>query len=284
MKLSGHLKATASLTLIVANLLVWSLPLVLLLFTRTLVPASRGLMSRLGIAVYRHAVAFDDWVLNRVSGAHWHDPYLELHRDEVIVVVANHRSWTDVFLLQSIISKRGPIVKFLCKRELTYIPILGLICLAFEFPVLRRRARGAQSEHDRRDDDRRRVRDACEVLYKAPAAMLIFAEGTRFTELRRNRSRSPYLHLLAPRLGGFSAMLDVLESLDPKLIDVTIAYTNQSNFWQFLGGSVGKIKIEATQFSMRSVVDCGIGRWLEERWTCKDALLDDIARGRSLAN
>ncbi len=264
--------------------MVWSLPLVLLLVARKIVPASRGLMSRLGIAVYRQAVEFNDWILKRVSGAHWHDPYLDLTRDEVFVVVANHRSWTDVFLLQSIISKRGPIVKFLCKRELTYIPILGLICLAFEFPVLRRRARGTQSENDRRDDDRRRVRDACEVLYTAPAAMLIFAEGTRFSELRRDRSRSPYLHLLAPRLGGLSAMFDVLESIDPKVIDVTIAYPNQSNFWHFLGGSVGKIQIEATQFSMTSIVDDSVGLWLEQRWTCKDALLDDISKGRSLAN
>ena len=274
MTVSGHLKATVSFLLVVSNLLLWMTPLLLLLVIRILVPGSRPNVSRIGCSIYRQAVAFDDWVLKRISGARWRDPNLELDREQAVVVVANHRSWTDVLLLQSVIARRGPIVKFLCKRELAYIPILGLICIVFDFPVLRRKAHALQSEQDRREDDRRRVREACEVVHRAPAAMLSFAEGTRFSTEKQQSTKSPYHHLLPPRPAGFAAILDALESLKPNVVDVTIRYPHPSTFWQFLGGSAGEIEIETRTFPIEEVLERGARTWLEDRWVQKDKMLD----------
>lgn len=253
----------------------------MLLAMRLLVPRARTSASRIGCTIYRQAVVFDDWVFKQISGAAWRDPNVELDREEAVVVVANHRSWTDAFLLQSIIARRGPIVKFLCKRELAYIPILRLIFIVFDFPVLQRSARALQSESDRREDDRRRVREACEVIYRAPAAMLSFAEGTRFSESRQRNTQSPYQHLLRPRSGGFAAMLEALESLAPDVIDVTIRYPQRSTFWQFLGGEAGEIEIEAETFPIKEVLAHGARAWLEERWALKDAQLERSNAGTS---
>lgn len=244
-----------------------------MLAARLLAPRTQRVVARLGLGIYRKAVTFDDWVLKRISGAQWEHPYLDLELDKAIVVVANHRSWTDVLLLQSIIARRGPIVKFLCKRELAYIPMLGLIFIAFDFPMLQRRARGLQSESERRSDDRRRVREACTAVYRTPAAMLSFAEGTRFSEARHHSALSPYRHLLPPRPGGFAAILDALEPLAPKVVDVTLIYPHQANFWQFLSGEVGRIEVVAEQFPMKVVLDRGIAPWLEDRWAEKDLVL-----------
>ncbi len=284
MTIRGHLKAALSLSLIATNLLAWTLPLVCLLMARILVPVLLPMISRIGCGIYRQAVAFDDWVLMRISGAQWQDPNLELNPEDVTVVVANHRSWSDVFLLQSIIAKRGPILKFLCKRELAYVPVLGLIFIAFDFPILQRSARSLQSESDRRTDDRRRVHEACKVVYRAPAAMLSFAEGTRFSELKRQRSCSPYLHLLRPRPGGFGAMLKALEPLDPIVVDVTILYPHTSTFWQFLGGEAGDIEILARTFPMDAVGKQEARCWLEEQWTLKDKVLDAAQKRTAISD
>lgn len=270
---AGHARAATTLAAISLNLLVWSLPLAVLLLARTAVPRWRPRSARLCEGIYRAAVVFDDWCLQRISRARWRNPGLDLPPGRACIVLANHRSWADILLVQSVISRRGPIVKFLCKRELAYIPVLGLIFLAFDFPVLRRRARRRGSEQRRRDDDRRRVREACAVLHRVPAAMLSFAEGTRFTERRHARSRSPYRFLLPPRSGGFAAIVEALRPLDVPVIDLTIAYPRPTTFWTFLGGDADDVVIDARRFAMREIAQQGPRAWLEGRWRDKDATL-----------
>ena len=157
-------------------------------------------------------------------------------------------------------------MKFLYKRELAYVPVLGLILIAFDFPILQRKARSLQSESDRREDERHRVREACKTVSRAPAAVLSFDEGTRFSEIERRRTYSPYRHLLLSRSGGFAAMLEALERLDPMVADVTILYPRTSSFWGFLGGEIEEIEMKATKFPMDVVKKQGARSWLEERW------------------
>ena len=58
-----------------------------------------------------------DW---RVTGADGLDPrgwYL---------VASNHQSWVDILVLQKVFNRRIPMLKFFLKKELIYVPILGL--------------------------------------------------------------------------------------------------------------------------------------------------------------
>ena len=274
---ASHLRAAVTLAAISLNLVVWSLPLAALLLARIAVPGIRARCRRLGEGIYRAAVAFDDWCLARFSGVRWQDPELDLPANRACIVVANHRSWSDVFVLQSVISRRGPVIKFLCKRELAYIPVLGLIFLAFEFPIVRRRSPGLASDDARRADDRRRVREACAVLRESPAAMLSFAEGTRFTPERQRRLESPYRFLLPPRSGGFAEIAGALRSLEVPVVDVTIAYPRPTTFWEFLGGAGGEVSVLAERFSVHEVVEAGPAQWLADRWRHKDATLAALA-------
>lgn len=270
---AGHLRAALTLAAISLNLAAWSLPLGALLLARTAVPGLRARCRRQSDRIYRAAVAFDDWWLERVSGVSWKDRGLDLAPDRACIVVANHRSWSDVFVLQSALSRRGPVVKFLCKRELAYIPVLGLIFLAFDFPIVRRRAPKLRTDDERREDDRRRVRDACAVLHESPAAMLSFAEGTRFTPARRRRLESPYRFVLPPRPGGFAEIADALAGLDVPVVDVTIAYSRPASFWEFLGGAGGEVLVLADQVPLHEVIAAGPRSWLADRWRRKDATL-----------
>ena len=268
-----HLKALAALVAVSLNLLFWCAPLLGVLAVRLLVPKARPAAHRVSAGIYRSAVAFDDWWLKRMSGARWHCPPMELDPDAACILIANHQSWADVFLLQSAIARRGPLIKFLCKRELAYIPVLGLIMLAFNFPIMRRRGRVGGSVEDRRREDRERVSQACAVLREAPAAMLTFAEGTRFTEAKRRLSKSPHRHLLRPRAGGFTAIVEALAEGSPPVVDVTIHYGRSSAFWAFLGGASGTVTLSIGQYPVREVLDAGPLEWLEERWRLKDERL-----------
>ena len=250
----------------------WCVPLLVLLLVRLALPGTRRRLARPTAAIYRAAVAFDDWWLTHVCGANWRRPGLELDPERPCIVVANHRSWADIFVLQSIVSRQGPIIKFLCKRELAFIPVLGLIFLAFDFPMLRRRSKSApEPERGRRDTDR--VRQACAVLREAPAAMLAFVEGTRYTPARHQRLASPYRHLLPVRAGGFGAILDSLDGPALTVVDVTLVYPRAANFWRFLGGAAGTVDVRADRFTAHQVRDAGAREWLERRWLAKDACL-----------
>lgn len=273
MTIRQHLAAAAALAAITLNLVFWCVPLAVLVLARGIAPPARARTQATGDAIYRFAVAFDDWWLRRVSRAVWRclDPPPGL--DAPCIVIANHRSWADVFLIQSAVARHGPIVKFLCKRELVWIPILGLIFLAFDFPVVRRHGSRRLPESERRDADRRRVHEACVTLRTRPAAMLTFVEGTRLTPEKHARSASPYRTLLPPRAGGFEAIAASLEGDSAVVLDMTLDYPRTAAFWAFLGGAAGDIEVRAEAFPLREVLDAGPKRWLEARWRAKDAAL-----------
>lgn len=287
MTLRRHLIAAIVLAAITCNLLLWCVPLLVLLLVRLAVPGSRRQLARLTARIYRAAVAIDDCWLRNISGADWRRPELELDPERPCIIIANHRSWADTFVLQSVVSRHGPILKFLCKRELAWIPVLGLIFIAFDFPMLRRRS-GTVAEPGRtrgqerpRRDDIDRVREACAVLREAPAAMLAFVEGTRYTEAKRDRLASPHRHLLPIRAGGFGAMLDSLGASAAAVVDVTLFYPNAPSFWRFLAGAAGTVDVHADRFTAREVRDAGSRPWLETRWRAKDAALARAAAGEA---
>ena len=276
-----HLRAAAALAAISVNLLFWCAPLLAALVLRLLIPGARPGVQRLNARCYRLAVACDDWWLQRVSGATWQSPALQLDPEQACILLANHQSWADIFVLQSAFARRGPVVKFLCKRELALIPVLGLIFVAFDFPMLRRRGRVAGSEAARRQQDRERVRKACAGLTQSPAAMLSFVEGTRFTEAKRRQSASPYQHLLRPRVGGFAAILEALAPMQPPVVDVSIRYARSPRFWAFLGGAAGPVTLIAKAHPWSTLRGVELQAWLAARWQEKDAWLDVTAVPRS---
>ena len=40
------------------------------------------------------------------------------------IVACNHQSWVDIFVLQRMLNRRVPLLKFFLKRELLYVPVM----------------------------------------------------------------------------------------------------------------------------------------------------------------
>jgi len=269
----GHCKSAITLALITANLSFWSLLLVALALAKGVCPPLAAWADRSMAWIYRAALGLHDLWLERVLGIHWDRPALDLSRDRSYIVLANHTSWSDILLIQSVVVRDGPLLKFLVKRELMNVPILGLIFWAYGFPVLRRRARDGEDEAARRRADLETLRTACRVVRERPAALMNFAEGTRFSESKRLEQASPYRHLLCPRAGGLSALLDGLADDVEGLVDLTIVYPRSVSFWEFLSGALPQVRIEAELVPQKSLPDSGeqARLWLADRWARKDA-------------
>ena len=295
-----HLRAALCLAGIALNLIFWGLALLVLLPAKA-APPTRPWFRRVAARIYRAAVRVDNALLRRISRASWHarapvwrapapngcglrrpaaggGTALNLDPERPHVVVSNHRSWADIFLVQDLVAARGPIVTFLTKRELVYVPIFGLIVFAFDFPVLRRRTPRGADAASRRADDRRRVTEAAAALLDSPAAILSFAEGTRFTAAKRDAARRdtgdrPCRHLLPPRAGGLTAMIEALAPGGGSIVDVTLVYPRSVTFWEFLGGAAGPVQVAWETTPIAAVEPRHVREWLNDRWRRKDELL-----------
>ncbi len=278
----SYLKSVASLIVITLNLSVWALPLVLIGVMKLIAPPFRGTADRLMDLIYRVAVSVDDAWLRGVIGIRWNRPVLDLDRNKTYVVVANHASWSDIFLLQSILVHDGPLLKFLVKRSLVWIPVLGVIFWAFDFPMLRRRSRTGADDAERRRGDLEALHAACRVLLERPAALMNFAEGTRFSPEKHAASESPYRHLLRPRAGGLTALLEALDGEVDSVFDVTIVYSRPVSFLDFLSGGVDEIGVDVERIPRAEIPDTREAQrqWLEDRWHRKDQRIDSARRAR----
>ncbi len=182
------------------------------------------------------------------------------------VVICNHQSWFDIPLVQDIVTRDGPIVKFLVKREIIWIPIIGWICLALNFPRLYRNKGGAT-----RENDFSIIQKASKEHGDEPGALLIFPEGTRFTEAKKQKQNVGYDHLVRPRSGGLK-MIQNFVSADTPLVDITIDYHQSNvNILRCLHGDPRKITITLKQYVFSEIDN--VEDWLNRRWSEKDKLL-----------
>ncbi len=269
-----NLYSTVSSLWVVTNLTICVLLLIPVAVLRLLLPFNsvRHLTFVVMDFLYRAAVYGNSFWMQKVVGIELVVTG-EIGRHPSPIIICNHQSWFDIPVLQEIITGRGPIIKFLVKKELIWVPIIGWICLAMNFPRLNR-----GSGRDARRSDYSTIQSISMSLDDEPGALLIFPEGTRFTEQKKIRQESPYQHLLKPKTGGMRIIKDAASSNTP-VIDITISYDRGvNNFWQCLHGEIKKIYITIDHFTMGEIDDPK--HWLEERWSMKERI---ITRAMTLA-
>ena len=263
-----HIVSLTSILWVAINLLIalaLVLPTALIGWLIPLPSVSRTCSSLID-HIYRNAVKLDSFWMQSVVG-------IELvingepNTRQTPIVICNHQSWFDIPLIQEVITGQGPIVKFLIKREIVWVPIIGWVCLILNFPRLYR----SQNRADRQSD--------YSIIQKASrehghdsGALLIFPEGTRFTEKKRLGQQAPYQHLLAPRLGGLRIIKEHADQ-NAGLVDVTINYHKKNvRIWDCLHGDPRKITITLDYFELSEIEN--IETWLNQRWREKDQLLE----------
>lgn len=220
------------------------------------------------------------WDVEGVEGLAYRGWYL---------VSSNHQSWVDIFVLQNLFNRRIPFLKFLIKRELIYVPIMGLAWWALDFPFMKRYSPEYLKRHPRmRGRDLETTRRACEKFSLIPTSVMNFPEGTRFTPDKHRRQQSPYRHLLRPKAGGVALALHAMGDKFQSLLNVTIVYPDGiPGFWEFLSGRVKRITVRiqnlpipkrfvGADYENDAQFRAAFQQWLHQVWLEKDALIAQL--------
>ena len=210
-----------------------------------------------------------------------------LRRQQWYLVVSNHRSWVDILVLQATFNRRIPFLKFFLKRQLIWVPLLGIAWWALDFPFMHRHTAAYLAKHpEKRGQDLAATQLACERFREIPTSVMNFVEGTRFTPAKHSATGSPFRHLLAPRAGGVSFVLSAMGGMLHSMLDVTIAYAGRTpSLWDLCCGRVSHILVDVQQRPIEPWMSTGdyaedpafrerFQQWLRGIWTEKDARLE----------
>lgn len=207
------------------------------------------------------------------------------------LVLCNHQSWVDIFALQHVLNRRVPFLKFFLKKELIWVPVIGLAWWGLDFPFMKRYSLEYLAKHpEKRGKDMETTRRACAKFRTRPVSIMNFVEGTRFTQAKHDKQRSTYQYLLKPKAGGIAFVLDAMGDSISQLLDVTIAYPEgRPTLWQFLCGRVPRVVMQVEKRvipeELRQPLSGGaqnrgqVKQWLAELWAEKDAKLARMQPG-----
>ncbi|SMF56025.1 MULTISPECIES: acyltransferase [unclassified Pseudomonas] len=213
-----------------------------------------------------------------------------LRKDTSYLAVSNHQTWVDIPALIESLNRRTPFFKFFLKKELIWVPLLGLAWWGLDYPFMKRYSKAFLDKHpELKGKDLEITKAACELFKRQPVTVVNYLEGTRFTEAKRQEQQSPYRHLLKPKAGGVAFVLAALgEQLDA-LLDVTIVYPgNQApGFWDLLNGSISRVIIDIQVRELDPALWDGdyendpafrqtVQAWVNQLWLEKDQRIEEL--------
>ena len=205
------------------------------------------------------------------------------------LVNCNHQSWADILILQHLLTRRIPLLKFFLKQQLLWVPVMGLAWWALDFPFMRRHSEEVlKARPELRARDQEATRLACEKFSLIPTSVMNFCEGTRFTPGKHQRQQSPYRHLLKPKAGGIALALNVMGDKFRAILDVTIVYpAGAPNFWEFLCGRMHRVQVRVQTLPVPRHLASGdyandpaireaFQQWMQQIWQDKDTQIEGL--------
>ncbi|MNM28108.1 putative acyltransferase YihG [compost metagenome] len=213
-----------------------------------------------------------------------------LRKDTSYLAVSNHQTWVDIPALIESLNRRTPFFKFFLKKELIWVPLLGLAWWGLDYPFMKRYSKAFLDKHpELKGKDLEITKAACELFKRQPVTVVNYLEGTRFTEAKRQQQQSPYRYLLKPKAGGVAFVLAALgEQLDA-LLDVTIVYPGNKapGFWDLLNGSISRVIIDIRVRELDPMLWAGdyendaefrqtVQGWVNQLWVEKDLRIEQL--------
>ncbi|MGE5360825.1 MAG: 1-acyl-sn-glycerol-3-phosphate acyltransferase, partial [Bacteroidales bacterium] len=134
-KLRPALVGTLSFIALVGNILFWVWPVLAVALVRLLVPWPPVVRWCRRAANWMAArwIGFNIWGLKVGGRMQWDVTGLpELRRDGWYLVTSNHLSAVDILIAQWLFYRRIPMLKFFIKRQLIWVPGLGVAWWAME--------------------------------------------------------------------------------------------------------------------------------------------------------
>ena len=291
MSLLLWLRIALVLLLIVLNTLVHALPLLAVGVVKAVLPlgAVRRACNPVLTGLAENWIAVNTAMIGAFTRTRFAIEGLDgLQRDGHYLVLANHQSWVDIVVLQKVFNRRIPLLRFFLKRQLFWVPVLGLAWWALDFPFMGRYTRkqiARNPELGRRDMEA--TRRACAKFRDIPVSVMNFVEGTRFTPAKHEGQASPYRYLLKPKSGGVAFVLDAMGDGLQAVLDVSIAYPGgRPTLVELMADRVPEVRVKVRQRPIPPELVAGnyqedrafrarFQQWMNAVWQEKDA---DLAR------
>jgi len=121
------------------NTVFWLIPILVFSFFKALIPLAFSqkifsylldLMASNWVAVNTFNQKLFTKMELKVTGLE------ELNERDWYLILANHQSWVDILVLQRALHGKTPFLKFFLKKELLYVPMLGLAWWELDFPFM----------------------------------------------------------------------------------------------------------------------------------------------------
>jgi len=293
-KILTNAKGIAALAVIAANTVLWFTPIMVFTLLKLVVPVRsfRRLMTRWIMVMGENWVGFNALVFRIVNDVEWNLRGIDdLDREHWYLVFANHQSWVDIVVLQTIFNRRIPFLKFFLKQQLIWFPLLGLAFWAMDMPFMKRHSKSYLARHpEQKGSDLVATRKACEKFRDTPTSVINFLEGTRFSEAKRVRRNSPFVHLLPPRAGGVAVAISAMGDMFDAVLDVTILYPDGvPKFWDMMCGRMTRVVVDVRTLPVEAWCIGGdyaddrefrqrFHRWLAEIWKHKDQRIEELRK------
>ena len=276
----------------VANLALWGSLIVLFGLVKLLLPFAR-LQRTLAILMQVFLLCFGRLsvamirLFNPVSiERRFNAP---VSRQSWYLIIANHLSYLDIILLIELACGRIPAPKFFLKRELIWLPFVGLAAWALDMPFMRRYSAAfvARNPH-LKGKDIDTTKRYCQKFTHTPTTVINFVEGTRFTHAKHAAKPSEFSALLPPKAGGIAFTLATMGDLFTNILDISLLYPdNRAHpMMAMLCGQMRRIIIDVNVIAVPAqakgdyFTDAhyreGFQTWLNRLWKSKDNRITQI--------
>ena len=281
-----HLRGITTFAALTVNTVIWFVPIFLLAILKLLVPVpairrvlTRWIMTSGEFWVAGNAVIFGMRNSDRldVRGIE------NLSRKGWYLVISNHQTWVDILVLQVVMNRRIPFLKFFIKQQLIWFPFLGIAWWAMDMPFMKRYSKSYLARHpEKKGQDFEATRRACSKFRNTPTTVFNFVEGTRFTPEKKIRRNSGFDHLLPPRAGGIALALTSMGNMFDYILDVTIFYPQGvAQFWALCCGEFDGVVVNIKKRPVEKWMIEGnyendreyrsrFHKWLTQVWQEKD--------------
>ena len=205
------------------------------------------------------------------------------------LLMSNHLSWLDINILTEFAVRRIPAPKFFLKKELIWLPFVGLGAWALDMPFMQRySADFIKNNPHLKGKDIETTRKSCEKFRQQPTTVINFVEGSRFTPEKHRSKESTFNNLLRPKAGGIAFTLASMGELFTNILDVTILYPDNegSPMLNMLAGKLNRvvIRVKVLPIDENIIGDYfndedfknNFQSWLNDVWLEKDAFIQQL--------
>lgn len=284
--LPGPMLFILSLSLLIINTAVWGSLISLGGLVKILMPV-QGARNAVTTVMNRFMWAWaccNGGILYLIAKIEWDVQGLEgLDKNSWYLLISNHLSGFDIAAQTYVLRNHIPMLKFFLKKELIYVPIMGLGCWALDMPFMDRTSPAKLKKNPKlKGKDLATTRRACEKFKNMPTSIINYVEGSRFTREKHQRQDSPYQYLLRPKAGGIAFTLSAMGEQFTNLLNMTIVYPDAPDDILFgvMSGKVNKIvmrinalpvpQVDADRYFSESEYRVEFQRWLNQLWVEKD--------------